>query len=237
MKAVVLTTDTLHHTYFLQELNKEFPVDTVLVERNILPAPFETHHPFEDIREDYERRVFFQDKPVLLKDVANIAEVGSVNDPESVSYLREIAPDVIIVFGTGRISHEVIQICPDTIINLHGGDPEQYRGLDSHLWAIYHHDFGALMVTLHHLNERLDDGAIILQAEVPLKTGIEIYELRRYNTETCVVLTTSALSVFNRQGRFVSRPQSKCGRYYSFMPAVLKEICRVHFKEYTTKLK
>jgi len=236
MKIVVLTTETLHHTYFVQELAKAFPLESVLVERNIALAPFETHHPFEDTRESYERKVFFHDKNVRLTDIAKTFEVASANDLDSLTHLKDIAPDVIIVFGTGKISKEVIQICPNGIINLHGGDPEKYRGLDTHLWAIYHRDFGSLVTTLHHLNEKIDAGSIILQAAIPLERGMQLYELRRYNTEACIDMVTSALDMFARWGRTICRPQRKRGRYYSSMPSALKEICQIRFKEYTDSL-
>ena len=43
-------------------------------------------------------------------------------------------------------------------INLHGGDPEKYRGLDSHLWSIYHEDWASLVSTLHVVSKDLDAG-------------------------------------------------------------------------------
>jgi len=236
MKIVVLTTDTLHHTYFVQELEKVFPLESIVVERNKLSAPFDTHHPLEDRQESYERKAFFHDKNVRLRDIAKTFEVASANDPGSLAHLKDIAPDVIVVFGTGKISKEVIQICPNGIMNLHGGDPEKYRGLDTHLWAIYHRDFGGLVTTLHHLNEKLDDGAIILQAAIPLRPGMELHQLRRYNTETCIDMVTSALDMFARWRHMICRPQRKRGRYYSFMPSALKETCQIRFKEYTDRL-
>ena len=236
MKIVVLTSETLHHTYFVQELNKSFPVESVLVEQNIVAAPSGTHHPFEDTREDYEQRAFFQNKHLHLKDVANTCDVSTVNEPTSIALLKKIAPAVMIVFGTGMIYREVIQICPNGIINLHGGDPEEYRGLDTHLWAIYHRDFNGLVTTLHHVNEKLDDGQIILQSAIPVRRGMQLYELRRYNTEICIDMAISALDMFKRWGHTICRPQHKKGRYYSFMPSLLKEICQVRFKEYSDEL-
>ncbi|HJX13213.1 MAG TPA: formyl transferase [Dehalococcoidales bacterium] len=236
MKIAVLTSQTLHHNYFIRELSRAYTVAGVIVESQAAAAPFETHHPFEDRRESYERRVFFQGKDVPLADVAPTVEVDSVNATESVKRLREIGPDVIIVFGTGRVGPEVIGTCPAGIINLHGGDPEEYRGLDTHLWAIYHRDFGGLVTTLHRLNETIDDGPVILQAALHLSKGMELHELRRYNTEACVRMSVSALDMFQRWGRFISRPQRRRGRYYSLMPAELKEICRVRFREYTDGL-
>jgi methionyl-tRNA formyltransferase len=236
MKIVVLTSETIHHAYFVRELVKTFPVEQVLIECNVFTSPFETHHNFEDKRDEYERDIFFNKKGFLLKDVVSVKEFASVNDVEAVRYLKKLQPDIIIVFGTGKVLPEVIQVCPKGIVNLHGGDPEEYRGLDSHLWAIYHKDFTSLITTLHHLNENLDDGSTILQCKIPLTHGMLIHELRRYNTEICIKLVLNAIKMYETHSHFLSKPQRKCGRYYSFMPSVLKEICKIHFEEYTSKL-
>lgn len=207
-----------------------------MVERNHVIAPFPTSHAFETKREEYENEVFFSGKERQLAELAPVAEVDSVNGEASLAQFDKIAPDVMISFGTGKISKKVIARCRDGIINLHGGNPEEYRGLDSHLWAIYHKDFKNLIATLHCLNERLDDGQIIAQALVPLKRDMKIYELRRYNTQVCVELTLAALAAYGQDGKFTAHPQLKQGRYYSFMPAVLKEICQERFEQYTSTL-
>jgi methionyl-tRNA formyltransferase len=237
MKIVVLTTQTTHHTYFVQELVKAFPLEIVFLECHTLKAPFETHHPFEEARDAYEREFFFAGREVRVADWGQTFEVESINDRQVLTRLQEIDPEVIIVFGAGKITPQLIRICPRGIVNLHGGDPEAYRGLDTHLWAIYHRDFAGLVTTLHHLNEELDDGDIILQAALPLTPGMPLHELRRSNTEICVKLTLSALDMYTRHGHFISRPQRALGRYYSFMPAALKEICRIRFEKYTESLR
>ena len=236
MKIVVMTTETYPHTFFVREINKIFPIEKILVESVILRPPFESHHSFEEQRDDYEKKVFFDGKNVLLKDVASVKVFGSVNDTEAIKYLQKLQFDIVIVFGTGKVSSEVIRVCSKSIVNLHGGDPEEYRGLDSHLWAVYHKDFASLITTLHHLNESLDDGSIILQCNIPLTHGMLIHELRRYNTEICIKLVLTAIKMYQKHGHFVSKPQRKCGRYYSFMPSVLKEICKRNFEKYTSAL-
>ena len=135
-----------------------------------------------------------------------------------------ISPDIIIVFGTSRLRKGVIDVLPNAIYNLHGGDPQHYRGLDSHLWAIYHRDFDGLETTLHQLNGELDDGAIVAKRSLQITKGMKLHELRSANTEACVELVTDALHFYSKTGRIDSCTQKKKGRYYSFMPAVLKEV-------------
>ncbi len=236
MRLVILTTETLHHCHFVREVTASNPVDLVVIERNHPIAPFDTHHAYEDQRDSYELATWFGDGRASIEEFAETLEVKSANDPNAIGRLRRIQPEAILVFGTAKLSRAVIETCPHGIVNLHGGDPEHYRGLDSHLWAIYHGDYEHLQVTLHRVNERLDDGDIVAQRRLPLRRRMGIHELGRVNTEVCVDVVRTALGQWGRDGGFTSTPQSQRGRYYSFMPAVLKELCKSKFEAYTRDL-
>src|SRR5262249_30235149 len=111
-----------------------------------------------------------------------------------------------------------------------------YRGLDTHLWTIYHEDFANLVTTLHHLDADLDTGDIVVQSALPLAKGMHLHELRAVNTRTCVDLTATALGALHRLGTMPRRKQFGRGRYYSFMPAVLKPLCVQRFERFTERL-
>ncbi len=236
MRLVILTTETTHHAYFVREIAARFDVSRVLVETHSYAAPFETHTTIEDRRDEFERAAFFGGRDVSIGDFADTVCVSRCNTSRAIDVLTDLRPDVVVVFGTGKLSPDVISTCPDGIVNLHGGAPEAYRGLDSHYWAIYHRDFEALVTTLHRVNPELDDGEIILQGSIPLHRGMELFELRRFNTEVCAQLTLQALESRRDDGRFRSRPQEGVGRYYSFMPAVLKSTVDKYFRAFTEKL-
>ena len=233
MRVAVVTTETLHHCHFVRELAKTCPPALVLVERNGGHPPFETHHPFEDERDDHERRVWFGGRHARLADFAETIEVDNANDAEAIERLAAVEPQAVIVFGAGKLSPPVIDLCPEGIVNLHGGDPERYRGLDTHLWAIYRGDFRDLVTTLHRVNARLDDGEVVARAPIPISRAMGLQELRSRNTEVCVELVRSALVRFRDAGVFTSRPQRQRGRHYSYMPGVLKGICRERFERHT----
>jgi methionyl-tRNA formyltransferase len=236
MKTVVLTTETLHHAHFVKCLTDVFPVESVFVETAQLQPPFETHHSFEDLRDKYEAEECFNGRQPCLSEFAENKEFSSVNDPKAVSMLSDLMPDVVVVFGTCKLGAEVIATCPGGMINLHGGDPERYRGLDSHFWAIYHDDFSGLVTTLHRVNERLDDGDIVLQTSLEISHEMGLHMVRLVNTEACLKMTVSALDMYKRFGSFITRKQQRKGRYYSFMPKELKDICRDKFEKYSRGL-
>jgi len=238
MRIAILTTQTPHHSYFVQSLAREHEISAIVVEREGIRAPFETAHPFETERDAYECKKFFSEDYPELKTFAATLTAQTINDSEVLEFLKTQACDVAVVFGTRRIKPALIQLFPNRILNLHGGDPEEYRGLDTHLWAVYHDDYSQLITTLHQLNETLDDGAIIgrkqLQLTVP---GMKLSQLRALNTQACIDLTKEALEDYQQKGEFFSVQQTRRGRYYSFMPTCLKEICVKKFERHTQQLR
>ncbi len=224
MKLAILTSETPHHCYFVRELCSAYEC-LVVYETTGVTAPFETSHPFELDRDRQEWVRWFNGTAVALNDLCDTRATENINDQAAVSAVASFCPDALVVFGTRRIKGELLTQHQGRIFNLHGGDPEKYRGLDSHLWAIYHGDQSGIVTTLHHLNANLDDGDIIAQQKVPLSDIRGLAELRAHNTEACLHLTKTALVALEASGNVPSRPQRKKGRYYSFMPVVLKDIC------------
>lgn len=236
MRVVILTTQTPHHLAFVRSLAQSHPIEQIVLETSSVKPPFPVAHPFEARRDEYEWETWFGDQRPEMGDFADTISVQSANDRGCVNRLSRLAPDVMISFGTGKLSPDVIGLCPGGALNLHGGDPERYRGLDSHLWSIYHRDPSGLVTTLHRLNDRLDDGEIIQRKPVIPPPASALFELRRYNTEICIELTRDALTDFSRRQCFNSTPQQKIGRYYSFMPAVLKDLCATRFPSFMKSL-
>ncbi len=237
MKIIVLTTNTPHHLYFINEISTRFEISGIVIEKKQLTSNFEIFHSFEEKRDIYEKNELLQKKDLRFENYSQTISVNNINDKECLDYIKIIQPDVIIAFGVGIVRERLIKECPEGFINLHGGDPEYYRGLDSHLWAIYHKDFSHLIVTLHRLNPKLDDGEIIHQKKIKLNNQLSLYKLRSENTKICVELVLSALSRFKQKKEFISKPQQRSGRYYSFMPSVLKEICLKYYNNHLKNLK
>ena len=236
MRVIILTTDTPHHLYFVKEISAIFHIIGIAIETKLPKKPFLNHHVFEDERDQYEIKELLKGEKVRFEDFCVTKAFTNINDESSIEFITDLKPDVIVTFGTGLIRKPLISLCPEGFINLHGGDPEYYRGLDSHMWAIYHQEFEHLIVTLHRLNAGLDDGEVIEQAQLKLNKNSKITTLRAENTKLCVQLTLSALSVFDQLGSFASEPQKIIGRYYSFMPNQLKEVCVKNFNQYIQKL-
>lgn len=237
VKVAVLTTESAHHAFFVRELAADADIVAFCESTSGSPPPFETRHPFEDDRDSYEWGRWFGGVSTKIEALARVHDVESMNDAASISALVKEKPDLVIVFGTGVLRAALIDECRDRIFNLHGGDPEEYRGLDTHLWAIFHRDFAALVTTLHRLDYGLDTGSIVYRESVPIVPQMPLYALRAANTELCLQLARRAIATFAKGTTIPSRAQKRKGRYYSAMPAVLKAVCKERFDRYVSGLK
>ncbi len=236
MRVCVLTTETLHHAFFARALAEQGHELLCLLEEGAITPPFETAHPFEKEREEFERAVWFDGRGASVADFAPARTFDDINAPKCVRALGDFAPELIVTFGTRRLREDLIALGGNRLVNLHGGDPEHYRGLDTHLWAIWHRDFGGLSTCLHRIAAGLDTGDVVACLPLSLERGMGLHQLRKANTETCVALVALALSQVENCGHLVSRPQRSKGRYYSFMPAALKDLCVKRFARHTESL-
>ena len=80
MKLMILTTETLHHTFFVREMVKNYNDVMVLCEtKNNQRALYDTSHDFEKIRNDFEKNLWFNNKKSVLKNFAEVKNVISIN--------------------------------------------------------------------------------------------------------------------------------------------------------------
>jgi methionyl-tRNA formyltransferase len=237
MKIIILTTQTIHHTYFVKKIAENFDNLVVYCESNGDNLySFEITHDFELRRKQFELDKWSLNEADQISKFAQTHYYSSLNSEESLSSLKNENADIVIVFGTKLLSRRLLEIFPEKIFNLHGGDPSRYRGLDSHLWAIYHRDFLSLTSTLHCMDESFDKGNIVMQGNLKITSGMPIEELRSVNTEMCLQMSIALVNCSAKIHPIPSYKIFKVGRYYSAMPAVLKEICVQNFKSYVNKL-
>ena len=183
-------------------------------------------------RDEYEKKIISKYKINLKK---KILKVKNINDKNLANHLK-LNCDYLIVFGTNKIKNKLLKYFKNKIFNLHGGDPQKYRGLDSHYWCIYHNDFKSLISTIHFLDKNLDTGNIIYRKKINFSARNKIYHLRLLNTEILVYITLKLLRKLKKKQKIFSRKQISLGRYYSKMPNIIKNSLEKKFNSFVTSL-
>ena len=162
-------------------------------------------------------------------------------DELMVDTLRKHDVDLVILAGyMKKIGQNVLTTFSNRIINIHPSLLPKYGGQDMYGIKVHEAVLAAgeseTGVTIHLVNEELDDGHIIACLPLPITSRMRLHELRKVNTEVCIELTRGALQAYREHDQLAQRKQSRRGRYYSFMPTVLKELCVHKFERHTESL-
>jgi len=117
---------------------------------------------------------------------------GSLKDPDTVNLLKELAPDVILSSQGHIVPRSILEIPRIGVINKHAGMLPRYRGLYPVFWALLNGE-KEIGVTVHEMNEGLDDGPIICQEAIPVGPGATFESLYREVVRLTPVLYLKAL--------------------------------------------
>jgi len=100
-----------------------------------------------------------------------VEEVANINAPAFLDRLREMGVDLVISVSCPQIFRKTLLALPPMgCVNVHAGPLPRYRGMLPTFWVLYEHE-DETAVTVHYMNEALDDGPIILQEAVPIPRG------------------------------------------------------------------
>jgi methionyl-tRNA formyltransferase len=101
----------------------------------------------------------------------------NVNDPIFLDFLREQNVDLVASIACPQIVREELLECPpEGVINIHGALLPKYRGKLPSFWVLANGE-EKTGVTVHYMNEDLDDGPIIVQKEVPIRPDDTLHSL------------------------------------------------------------
>ena len=170
----LFTTSTTHHIFFENQIYKKYKNIITICETTSIKPKFKTSIFFEKKRDIFEKKLFFKNKKINFK--SKKYKVKNINNNIVLKILKKNNVKYIVVFGTRKIDKMIINKFKNRIFNLHGGNPEEYRGLDSHYWSIYHNNFN-LYACLHKLNYKLDDGTELFDASTLAVTTIDTSNL------------------------------------------------------------
>ena len=101
-----------------------------------------------------------------------IPVVGSkdVNGPKTMATIRGWQPELVIsIYLNQRIRRELINLPPLGCVNIHPALLPRNRGLFPYFWAIANGD-ERTGVTLHWVDETFDNGHILLQEAIPIRS-------------------------------------------------------------------
>ena len=179
-KITLITGPGLNHRYFVNRLNREFPIERVFIEEVTYPnftASSQKHQEawewFFRRRKEYEENTFADSESWTRKNQPKIIPIptGQLNSTDTLEFLQAQQPEIIILFGSSLIGREIMECFPNRIINLHVGLSGEYRGSSCNFWPIYDGRLDCLGATLLKINAGIDTGEILAQETIEIEEG------------------------------------------------------------------
>jgi methionyl-tRNA formyltransferase len=137
-----------------------------------------------------------------------VSQPVSVNSAEAVSWLSDLAGDLLVVADFGQIlSTHALGTARLGGINVHASLLPKYRGAAPVAWAIYHGE-SETGVSIIQMTRELDAGGVVKQQSTPIGPDETAGELEARLADLGAELAASAIEEL-AVGRSVPIPQSK----------------------------
>lgn len=153
-----------------------------------------------------------------------VVQPEKIRTPEFLAVLTDWSPDLVIVAAYGRIlPRSVLDLPRLGCINVHASLLPKYRGAAPIQWAILRGE-EVTGVTIMRMNERMDEGDMLLQREMRIEPGETYGELQGRLAGLGAAVLREALDALS-EGRLVRRPQDHSAA--TLAPMIKKEDGRI----------
>ncbi len=255
-----LTSRSPHHFFVINEVHKVFPIKKVFFQTRhihqrkksvILKGLFSSRQRRFVIRRilvkmifgrdvkrqtAYETERFFKGQPARLEPDIPFGEVESFNSERGVEAVREVSPDLVIVFGTEILKGEILKVAKINTLNIHRDILPKYRGGGLPYWVFYNGDFEYLGTTIHVCAPKLDAGDIVGQKFYALKPKDKIYMLRYQTTVLTAELLKEVIADY-KSGTIQYQKQEKTKLWTEKNMTLFKQIrARWNFWRHVSRL-
>lgn len=166
-------------------------------------------------------------KEFALKNKLEVYNPVSLKDPEFISRLRELKPDLFVVVAFRILPKELYTIPSKGSFNLHGSLLPQYRGAAPIQWSLINGD-KQTGVTTFFLEDKVDTGNIILQEELPIDDADDfgsLHDKMMMLGSEVVLKTIDIIDLGNysliKQNNSFATPA----------PKITKEICEINWNK------
>tara|TARA_B110000977_G_scaffold201338_1_gene295453 strand:- start:37499 stop:38212 length:714 start_codon:yes stop_codon:yes gene_type:complete len=231
-RIILITTDTLHHKFLIKIINKIKNIELIIFlikfkKNNNISAFYKKEN-------NFEKKIFFKKKEYRIEN--KIFTFRDVNSQKIKNKIKDLKPELGILFGTKKVDKDLILLFKKKLINIHRGIIESYRGLDSEFWACINKDYKNIGSTIHFVKLKLDVGKIILQKKLDLKKNMKSFQLKSLTT---IIAAKNINNIIRKilSNKITVKKKQKIGKYYSKISSNLKEEAIKNFDFYCSGLK
>ncbi len=101
----------------------------------------------------------------------------SINQTETLEEIRRLKPHIVFSLACPQIfRHGILGIPSLGCLNIHSSLLPKLRGINANFWAMQQGETKS-GVTIHYMNEGIDDGAIVAQKEILIAPDMSLHDL------------------------------------------------------------
>ena len=183
MRAIVLTSSMRRHQFVANSLSARMDVACVWQEKKSFePMRYAASAADEEViarhfaARDASEEAFFA-AHTAVDAPSRPLPPGGCNDPAAIEAMRGLAPDVVLVFGTGLLKAPLIEAFSGRILNIHLGLSPYYRGAGTNFWPLVNGEPEYCGATIHFLDIGVDTGPIIAHVRPDIRHGDGPHEI------------------------------------------------------------
>lgn len=172
-------------------------------------------------------------KVLALTHDIKVYQPQDASSAEAINYLKQFSADLFVIVSFGQILKKEVLFVPKFYsINLHGSLLPKYRGAAPTNWAIINGDRSS-GVTVIKMNERMDEGDIILKKEVEIdKEDTNITLSEKLSELGAKVLMEAIGLIESKKAVFQKQESSKV----TYAPKLKKEDGLINWSEGAIKI-
>ena len=166
-------------------------------------------------------------KEFALKHSIPVLTPENLRDPQFISALKNLTPDLFVIVAFRILPREVYTIPTKGSFNLHASLLPKYRGAAPINWAIINGEKES-GVTTFFLQDKVDTGSVILQQHIPISNEMNAGELHDALSEigANAVLETVRLIESGK-----ANPHEQNNALALPAPKIFKETCRINWNQ------
>ena len=157
--------------------------------------------------------------------------VANPNRAEIRSQISGFAPDLIVSIACPYIlKQDLLRIPPLGCINMHHAPLPRYKGMMPTFWQMYHGERN-VAVSIHYMNAKIDEGAILLQEQLPIEAGESLDHLIRRSKRHGAHCLSKVLHEIESESQKMITVDHSATSYFTFpTPGEMKEFRRRGFR-------
>jgi methionyl-tRNA formyltransferase len=160
----------------------------------------------------------FSVEHILRKNNINIFQIRNINSQESLDFLKTLDIDMIFSIAASQIfKKNILELPKMGCFNIHTSKLPKNRGMMPNFWSLFNYDKDPISaVTLHRMNEKLDDGDILIQTEFNLDPKESLDALIKRTKKMSAETFLKAIDLLNNENISLIKNDPKKASYNSF---------------------